>query len=436
MTDFRGRIIEASEEAAALLSTESGVLVGTSLASFVADERRREFGNLLRDLAHGGAPIGGSFRLGGRGGAAHTVDVDAVAETTGERLEWLIAATGEHGGDGVDPASALGAPQLGRLLSRLPVGVVSVDRALTVEYANPTARVFLGGVEAGEALRNPWLDLPLREFALDLFAGVEPVRRIIESEAGRIFELDGIPPEQAGSAIILLQDVTFRERHRRAEREFVANASHELRTPIAAITSSIEALQAGAKDDPVERELFLAHVARESERLSRLVAALLLLARIQVGQQVPSLSVVPIEPLLDEVVAELRPAEGVAVRAGGARGVNVLADEDLLRQAISNLAANAAKHTMSGEIAFVCRDLGHIAEIEVRDTGSGILAEDVDHVFDRFFRSDRTGSGYGLGLPLTQEIVRALGGVVTLESELGVGTRVCVYIPSARPVAP
>lgn len=139
---------------------------------------------------------------------------------------------------------------------------------------------------------------------------------------------------------------------------------------------------------------------------------------------------------MDEVVAELRPAEGVAVRAEHARGVNVLADADLLRQAISNLAANAAKHTTSGEISVVSRDLGHVAEIEVRDTGSGIPAEDVEHVFDRFFRSERTGSGFGLGLPLTREIVRALGGVVKLESEPGVGTRVRVYVPSARPVAP
>jgi signal transduction histidine kinase len=114
----------------------------------------------------------------------------------------------------------------------------------------------------------------------------------------------------------------------------------------------------------------------------------------------------------------------------------MLTDPDLLRQAVWNLATNAVAHTPAGEIRLSGRDLGRLAEIEIRDTGSGIPPDARPLVFDRFYRVQRrVDGGFGLGLPLSQEIARALGGTLILDSDPGVGTRVRVHVPSARLVA-
>jgi signal transduction histidine kinase len=322
------------------------------------------------------------------------------------------------------------------LLARLPVGVVSFDQDLNVDYVNPAARAFVAAVREDALLPDPFEDFSLREFARSLFTATPPVSQLVETGSGRLLELDGIAGDEHESALLLFQDVTAREQRRRAEREFAGNAAHELRTPIAAITSALDVLNAGAKDSPDDRDLFLGHIEQATVRLARLVSALLLLARIQTGQEEPSLRLVAVEPLLRDVAAELEPREGVQIRVECPREVAVLTDSDLLRQAVWNLASNAVRYTASGEIRLSGRDLGRVAEIEVSDTGSGIAPSDRPHVFSRFFRAQRRGEGgFGLGLPLSQEIAGAVGGSLSLESEPGVGTRVRVHVPSARVVA-
>jgi signal transduction histidine kinase len=331
---------------------------------------------------------------------------------------------------------ALDGLPLRALLARLPVGVVSVDQDLTVEYVNPAGRVFVTAVREGALLPDPFEDFSLRKFASRLFTMTPPVRQLVETRSGRLLELDGIAGDGHESALLLFQDLTASEQHRRAEREFAANAAHELRTPIAAITSALDVLKAGAKDTPADRDVFLGHIEQATARLARLVGTLLMLARVQTGEEQPSLSLVEVEPLLQDVAAELEPREGVEVHVECAREVAVLTDRELLRQAVWNLATNAVRHTVSGEIRFSGRDLGRMAEIEVSDTGSGIEAAERSRIFDRFFRAQRRADGgVGLGLPLTQEIARALGGSLTLDSEPGIGTRVRVHVPSARVVA-
>jgi signal transduction histidine kinase len=109
----------------------------------------------------------------------------------------------------------------------------------------------------------------------------------------------------------------------------------------------------------------------------------------------------------------------------------MLADRDLLRQAIDNVAANAVRHTHEGEIALVARDAGTVTELEVRDTGSGMSDEQVGQAFVRFHRTQGSG-GIGLGLAIAKEAVEALGGTIELESALNVGTRVRMRLPTAR----
>jgi two-component system, OmpR family, sensor histidine kinase VicK len=318
-----------------------------------------------------------------------------------------------------------------RLLARLPFGVISVDRELRVDYANPAAHVFIDGI---------WLGMPLPEFSVRTFArrlhsSTRPARRIVKTSGGCLLELDGIPGGEGESALLLVQEVTSRERRQRVEREFASNTAHELRTPIAAITGALEALQTGAKEVPEDRDLFLGHIERETARLGRLVEALLLLARVQIGQEQPALRLVDVAPLLDEVAADLEPQNDVSVRVECEPGLATLTDYDLLRQAIWNIAANAVGHTVSGEIRLAGRDLGRWAEIEVVDSGPGIAPGDQGQIFDPFFRGKRrVGTGFGLGLPIAKEIARALGGTLDLDSEPGVGTRVRIRMPSARRV--
>jgi len=436
VTDLSGRVVEAADDAAKLLAIEQRWLAGKPLAAFVAPEQVREFRTLVLELGRGNGPRGTSLRLQRRGGGYVDVEVEAVAEAAGDRLEWLFATPQELEPGPTVPASTLKGLPLQRLLGRLPLGVLSVNKDLVVEYANPAARVFVKGARAGAMLPEPLSSFSLRKFALRLFGELPPTRRVVEARSGRLLELDGIPGDERNSALLVVQDVTSRERRHRAEQEFAANAAHELRTPIAAITSALDVLRDGAKGVPADRDLFLGHIERETARLARLVAALLLLARIQTGQEQPSLRLVDAAPLLDDVATAVEPQEGVSIHVDCPPEVAMLTDADLLRQAVWNLAVNAAAHTVRGEIRLTGRDLGGVAEIEVRDTGPGIAEVDRAQVFDRFYRLQRrVGSGFGLGLPLALEIARVLGGTLTLDSEPGVGTRARVRVPSARVVA-
>ena len=434
VTDANGRIVEAAAKASELLGIEDRWLVGKPLAAFIPEAGRRSFRTLLLDLSHGGGSTGLSLELRRRDGRQLTVPVEAVVEAGGERLEWLLADPEFEELPEPQPGKSLPeATSLSRLLGRLPVGLVSLNSDLDVEYVNPSARVYLGSGGVGKLLPDPWPGFSLRKFARRLFTSSSPPRMVVETASGRLIEVDGIPGGHGSSALLILQDVTSRERRNRAEHEFVANAAHELRTPVAAIASALEVLQSGAKEKPGDRDHFLDHIERETDRLGRLAAALLLLARIQTGQETPSLELVEVGPLLEEIAARLEPGEGVTVKISCGAGVGMLADRDLLRQAVWNVAANAVRHTLEGRITLSGRDLGRFSEIEIRDTGQGMSEAEQERIFDRFFRGDRRSRvGFGLGLPIAREIAYALGGSVSLSSRPGVGTRVRLVIPSAR----
>jgi two-component system phosphate regulon sensor histidine kinase PhoR len=439
VTDIHGRIIGVTPGVSDLFRIDERWLNGKPLAAFVVEDRRREFRTMLLALAHGGESAETTLVLRPRGSAGGTLEAKVEVEAKGDRLQWTIVEAVEA----EPPAQPNGVPSsvpvpLFRLVGRLPIGVVSLDANLRIEYLNPSGRVFLGGgARIGGLLPEPWPHLSLRKFAKRLFSAVPPVKQVTEVASGRLVELDGIAGRRGESALLLIQDVSTRERQRRVERAFVTNAAHELRTPIAAITSTLDVLQGGAKDVPADRDRFLEHLQRESDRLGRLVAALLLLARIQNGQQSPTLDLVEVRPLLDAIGADLQPRAGVRVKVDCADDVGMLADVDLLRQAVWNLAANAATHTAKGEIRLAGRDLGRLSEIEVRDTGPGMSESERAQALERFYRAHNVSgaTGFGLGLPIAREIANALGGSLSLDSQQDVGTRVRVQLPSARLVA-
>lgn len=330
--------------------------------------------------------------------------------------------------------------RLGRLLGRLQDGVITVDKDLRIEFANTAARRLLGvRLVEGDQLPEPWQTLSLRRFAGGLF---EPETTVAEARVSpqpdRTYALVGIPsgrPTEA--AILVLTDISARERRERAEREFVTNAAHELRTPLAAITGAVEMLEAGAKDEPEERDRFLGNISRESARLGRLVHALLTLASAQTRQEPPRLSPVELRPLLDEVAESIRPSPDVTIEIDCPPGLMALTERVLAGQVIGNLAANAAKHTDHGVITLAAFpvDVRSVA-VEVRDTGRGMPPEEQERVFDRFYRGgSRDAAGFGLGLAIVRDAMRAVGGTVSLHSEPGVGTTARVVFPAGEELA-
>src|SRR5262249_20148535 len=207
------------------------------------------------------------------------------------------------------------------------------------------------GEEGGE-LGEPWPHLlSLRELATTLFtpgAGLEQLQ--VQTDDERSFAVVGIPAGlESDLALLVVTDLSERRRRERVEREFVANAAHELRTPLATISGAVEVLQAGAKEDPETRDRFLAHIEREAKRLGRLTQALLVLARAQTREEPPRLEAVELRPLIEDVMSGLsvgdRPLE-----IDCPDGLRVLAERDLAAQALANVAGNALKHAGNGKV--------------------------------------------------------------------------------------
>ena len=320
--------------------------------------------------------------------------------------------------------------RLEELLERLQDGVVAVNASLEVEFANGTARWLLDLVDTGAALPDPWPELSVRDFARLLFDADRVLEQRVKLDAGLEYLLVGVPAYGGNTAVLVIRDVTERERRERAEREFVANASHELRTPLTTILGAVEVLQNGAKERPADRDRFLEHIAREANRLMRLTRALLVLARAQTEEETPRLGPVAVRPLLEEIAASTRPRPGVELVVDCAESLHVRAEQDLLEQAIVNLATNAAEHTSTGRIVLAANGNGDgKVRVEVRDSGPGIRGPARTRIFDRFYRPDRsTPGGFGLGLAIVAAAVRAQHGALELGEAPEGGARVAILL--------
>jgi signal transduction histidine kinase/HAMP domain-containing protein len=321
------------------------------------------------------------------------------------------------------------------LLERLHEGVLTIDQDLVVHFANAEARRILGGrLREGDELPEPWQAFGLREFAQGLFDERASVTQVhVTPDEQHAYGLVGIPSQpDTDWALLVVDDLTEQERRELAEREFVSNAAHELRTPLTTIIGAVEVLQAGAKEDPAERDRFLGHIEREAGRLARLARAMLTLARAHSGQEQPRMEAVELAPLLRDVAAGLEPHAGVAVDVEVGDGLSVEANRDLLEQALRNLGENAAKHTARGSVVLRAYRDGGAVTVEVEDSGPGISPEVQRHVFDRFYRGERDADGFGLGLAIVRESVRTLGARIELDSSPGQGTVFRILLAPAR----
>ncbi len=222
------------------------------------------------------------------------------------------------------------------------------------------------------------------------------------------------------------------------QRQFLADASHELRTPLTAIRANVDILLGGADDDPVQRREMLRAIAQESDRMGRLVDDLLALARSDAGQE-PVRERLSFDALLLDVYHQQRRLAGdVRLTIAEFEPVDVDGDPDRLKQLLLNLIDNARRHTEpGGSVTLDLRRQGEFAVLEVRDTGSGIAAAHLPHIFERFYRADssrsRAGGGAGLGLAICREIVEAHGGTIEVQSRVGAGSTFTVTLPLPPP---
>ncbi|MCD1261831.1 cell wall metabolism sensor histidine kinase WalK [Paenibacillus athensensis] len=243
----------------------------------------------------------------------------------------------------------------------------------------------------------------------------------------------------SGGSIAVLQDVTEQEKLEQARREFVANVSHELRTPLTTIKSYLEALDDGALEEPQLASRFVSVTRSETERMIRLVTDLLHLSRLDSRQSIIRKESTDVAEMLDEVadrfsfqLQQRKIRVEIAVEPGIAP---IMLDRDKIDQVLDNLVSNAIKYTADeGTVRLSARRIDRdFLEIGIQDTGIGIPKKDLARIFERFYRVDKARSrnmgGTGLGLSIAREIVKAHGGTISLDSELGQGTKALFTLP-------
>jgi len=322
------------------------------------------------------------------------------------------------------------------ILRSMHDGVVLFDPDGPVRFSNDAASRHLTAVPASRATVLP---LSLREAADAASDGRATTLEVQVGTPTRWIRGTAFPVDPPGAVLLVLTDVTESRRIDAIRRDFVANASHELKTPAASIQATAETIRTAAEHDPAVVPRFAEQLEREATRLSRIVADLLDLSRLEAGTEVQ-------EPVrLDAVVRdECERAE----EAGGRAGVrlSVTADNGVpkvggsprdLSLVVRNLVDNAIRYTKrGGRVDVDVRAEDGDVVLSVSDTGIGIPSRDLDRIFERFYRVDRARSretgGTGLGLSIVRHVIENHGGHIRVDSELGRGTTFEVRLPAVE----
>lgn len=358
-------------------------------------------------------------------GLDEIANVAAALDRTARKLEASFAAV------------ETGRKQLETLLNSMQDAVIAVSAEGKVQWANgPMARLTRAkaGAPLVEAVRDP-------EF-VDAVASAMANGRVHTARAttvtpGRAFSVTSAPLP-GGGAVAVLHDVSEIERVEKTRRDFIANVSHELRTPLTSIQGYAETLLDTVPPDAAERE-FLDIIRKNAARMARLTEDLLVLARVESGEQRFTFRAVAPRELVDDAVRNLREtarAAGIEIEIETATDRPVSADADTIQQVFANLIDNAIKYAAEGGRIFVgASDAETGVEFYVRDLGPGISSEHLPRLFERFYRVDKARSresgGTGLGLAIAKHIVRSHGGTIQVTSEFGHGARFSFVLPYA-----
>jgi two-component system, OmpR family, phosphate regulon sensor histidine kinase PhoR len=338
--------------------------------------------------------------------------------------------------------------ELEAVLSGMVEAVLVIDAHENIRSVNEAAeRLFqidsnkVKGRKVQEAIRNT----DLRRFVTETLSREEPLEgdivilgdpeKFLQAHSAILRDSDG----NTVSALVVLNDVTRLKALENIRRDFVANVSHELKTPITSIKGFLETLREGALEDPEHAERFLDIIIKHTDRLTAIVDDLLSLSRIERDAEKGEIA------LQDKSIAEVLDAVGRACRKRAQlkntkleseTGDSIVAkiNATLLEQAIVNLVDNAIKYSEPGQTVLVrAEQTPEEVVIKVIDEGSGIPRDHLERIFERFYRVDKARSrkvgGTGLGLAIVKHIVSAHGGRITVESAVGRGSTFSIYLP-------
>ncbi|MHA6670075.1 sensor histidine kinase [Homoserinimonas sp. A447] len=326
---------------------------------------------------------------------------------------------------------------VGQVLDALESAGVVLDPSNNVVKTSPGAHAL--GLVWGQSLIHP-----------ELVALVDEARRSGEPQTDDVELARGpfgeanihlhIRAARLGTRYVLLlaQDRTESYRLEEVRRDFIANISHELKTPIGAVSLLAEALQA-ASDDPEQVRKFAKRLTKESERLGRITQEIIELSRLQAADALGAPSVVDIDNVVAQAIDQNRvhaDSNHVTIASGGDAGAQVYGDEALLVVALDNLISNAVQYSQKrSRVGVGVSATNGVVEIAVTDQGPGIPEAERDRVFERFYRIDdarsRHTGGTGLGLSIVKHVVQNHGGDLRLWSQLGSGSTFTIRLPEA-----
>jgi two-component system, OmpR family, phosphate regulon sensor histidine kinase PhoR len=328
---------------------------------------------------------------------------------------------------------------LGSVLEAMSQGVVAIDgnRRITLMNEAATAQLGLPAAPLGAAFIDHVRVPALVELVQPPFrAGVGEV----QMPAGIRLVARVSPTRTGDDAILILQDVTSMRRLETIRRDFVANVSHELRTPVSIIRANAETLLSGALDDPRFSKRMVDAIHRNAERLSRILADLLDLSRLEAGQFRTELGPVRVRPAIEQARASVETAAAakeIEIEIEVADDLVGQADAKALDQILVNLIDNAVKYTPArGHVWVVAESRGDLLRIEVRDDGPGIAPKDRERIFERFYRVDpgrsRDMGGTGLGLSIVKHLVETMHGAIGVDENRPRGSVFWVCLRVAR----
>lgn len=371
--------------------------------------------------------------------------VAVLAFTIGALAAWMILRSKTSEGPSAaapapesqsSPATHLNLSELRRLFNAVPGALILVDCRTNASLVASDASYQLGLVQGGRVavpqltamVGDVYRGSPLRTEEIQL--------RRSPFAAGRTDLLTRVVPIDEVTVLVLAEDVSSAKRVDDVRRDFVANVSHELKTPVGALSLLSEAILTAA-DDPTEVRHFADRMRIESARLAHLVADIVDLSRLQGDDPMQYAQPVKIDSVLAEAVDSMRTtaqAKEIEIVTGGDRGLRVFGVESQLVTAVRNLLANAVAYS-SGHtrVAVGCRALAGTVEITVTDQGIGIPTGEIDRIFERFYRIDQARSrqtgGTGLGLSIVKHVCQNHRGTVAVWSVEGEGSTFTLQLP-------
>ena len=282
------------------------------------------------------------------------------------------------------------------------------------------------------------IDVPIRKVLLDAFLGEKQfIRQINYRDTD--YQILSVPfftdKDRYNGCMVIFQDVTRIVEGEKIQRRFIADASHELRTPITAIKGMVEILNRASFNDPDTLKEFLKQIEKENNRLDKIVEDLLLQSRLSANQVRLERSFISMHSFLEGIVYDKRreiQSSNIDVSVECSETLTIFADPFRLSQVFINLINNSINYTKNGSIHISCHKHEDKTHIIFEDNGAGMSPEILPHIFERFVRGDgargRDNGGTGLGLAITKSIIDAHGGMIEVQSDVGRGTRFIITL--------